>query len=417
MRVLLLVPAGLVTCALAACGGGNDGGAPPGGPHAVAFEAPVARALGLIPSVTLTLDANDDGVADVAVFGLSLAPGGASRVEVYLGVRGQGLAATPSYSDVLYPGPAVTLRPHAAVMDVQGDGVDDLIFTMVPTATESINPVAALLSRGDGTFTRSTLFDPSTPVFRGPTEDAIPLRADLNDLDDICVLFAPVGTSGVWRMALQLRDLAGDFALPSSILTLTRQPTGLHAGDLNGDDRDDVVVEYSSPPGYEVYFSNGTTLFLAVPYRESAGPDVSRGIAVAPIDTFAGDEVLALDRAGGPRALFYLAGMLVSRGPEDPNLFGDKAAPALADLSGDGLTDMVFARRTLTGDFVVAYTGLGDLTFAPTPTFLPINGGLIGSGPLTVAIGDVNGDGRPDVVYTDAGAAPGSYALRVALQE
>jgi hypothetical protein len=287
----------------------------------------------------------------------------------------------------------------------------------VPGNGQAVSQIYALLSEGDGTFTRQLVLDPTQPFFHGPTEDAIPLRADGNDLDDLCVLFAPASLPGSWRVGLYLRDLAGGFQESGALVTLPRQPDALHAGDVDADGLDDVVIEYVSPPGFEVLLSNGTALFHGV-FPVNFPGDPSRGMAVGTLGGPAGADVVSLRVAEGPNALTYGSGFLLSPPVTDPDLLGEKAAAAIGDLSGDGVADLVFAIRVPgPADTILAYTGRGDLTFAPTATSIPIAGALIGSPVLTIAVGDVNGDGRPDVLHTDLGQAPGTHRLRVSLQE
>ena len=63
---------------------------------------------------------------------------------------------------------------------------------------------------------------------------------------------------------------------------------------------------------------------------------------------------------------------------------------AIGDVNGDGRPDLVTANYE-PGD-VSVLLGNGDGTFRPQARF------AAGSGPYSVAIGDVNGDGRPDLV-------------------
>jgi hypothetical protein len=69
-----------------------------------------------------------------------------------------------------------------------------------------------------------------------------------------------------------------------------------------------------------------------------------------------------------------------------------------ADMNGDGKTDLVVTNRT--GDSISVLLGNGDGTFgAPITTSTGT-----GSAPEGLAVGDVNGDGIPDIVTADAGS-------------
>jgi hypothetical protein len=68
---------------------------------------------------------------------------------------------------------------------------------------------------------------------------------------------------------------------------------------------------------------------------------------------------------------------------------------AVVDLDGDGILDIVTVGKGFASKFAVAFLkGVGDGTFlAPVETAIPIKGK-----PLSLAVGDIDGDMDPDVV-------------------
>src|SRR5207253_1043747 len=67
---------------------------------------------------------------------------------------------------------------------------------------------------------------------------------------------------------------------------------------------------------------------------------------------------------------------------------------AIADVNGDGRLDIVTSNRT--SNDVSVLLGNGDGTFQTQKRF------IVGTNPESVAIADVNGDGRPDIVTANA---------------
>ena len=76
---------------------------------------------------------------------------------------------------------------------------------------------------------------------------------------------------------------------------------------------------------------------------------------------------------------------------------------AIGDVNGDGRPDLVTANRG--SDDVSVLLGDGDGTFRPQTDF------AAGGSPYAVAIGDVNGDGRPDLVTANYGSGDVSVLL------
>ena len=97
------------------------------------------------------------------------------------------------------------------------------------------------------------------------------------------------------------------------------------------------------------------------------------------------------------------AGVLASGtqfGPYQVTAVGSEAeAVAIGDVTSDGLADVVLTTgyANTPADFqVFVFAGMADGTLAAPVTYA--TAGSYGQRPETVDIGDVNGDGRPDVV-------------------
>jgi hypothetical protein len=126
---------------------------------------------------------------------------------------------------------------------------------------------------------------------------------------------------------------------------------GLALGDLNGDGRPDIVA-MGNGNQIQVWLNNG---------------------------------------AGG-----FTAGQVIGGiGAVSPAPFDDNGA-ALGDVNGDGKLDLVMANGT--SNSVSVFAGSGDGTFNTTTAQTYAVGGAA----YAVALGDFNGDGKPDIVTTGA---------------
>ena len=81
---------------------------------------------------------------------------------------------------------------------------------------------------------------------------------------------------------------------------------------------------------------------------------------------------------------------------------------AIADLNGDGIADLVVANvgtPSAPGKTVSVLLGEGNMTFRPKTDY------ATGLEPFSVAIGDLNRDGKPDLAVANAGANTVSVLL------
>ena len=309
---------------------------------------------------------------------------------------------------------AGSLTPGMFAMDFNDDGNLDLVFANGHPDALLPNPffVTVLPGNGDGTF-QSTA--PAWEV--GPIGSSMAM-ADFNGdgIADLAVVSLPYGSgSGLWIL---LGKSGGGFQAPTQVAASIGTPVWVATADLNGDGHPDIVTIDSPFNGTgHVYtlLGRGDGTFQAPstypagnqPTFVTAGDLNGDGLADLVIaygntnNTTPGTASVAvmLGKASGG----FNAATNVTTG-------NNTIQVALADVNGDGKLDLIAVNA---GIIDTGYTGAqpapgnvsvllgkGDGSFQAPANY------TVGVNPLSVAVGDVNGDGNPDlVVGTDSDTA------------
>ena len=257
----------------------------------------------------------------------------------------------------------ITFDLNPSLGDFNGDGRTDILWCSAPPFNGSSSPsnncstVVLWLSNGDGTFT--TVSEPSVPGYR-------PRFGDFNGDGKTDILWCNVtstgasfNTNGCSAVSVWFSNGDGTFAGVSSPAIPGTGWIPL-LGDLNGDGKADILW-CDGPLGTSVTCSN-----VIVWLSNGNG-------------TFTVASSLSSPSAGW--------------------------SPLLADLNGDGRTDVLWCAGSAGCSAVVPWLSKGDGTFTVTSTL-----SAPGWGP---SIGDFNGDGRADVLWCEpplagSGANPNS---------
>jgi hypothetical protein len=185
-------------------------------------------------------------------------------------------------------------------------------------------------------------------------------------------------------------------APPGSPFAALGDPYGLATGDFNGDGRLDLVTGNADGDSGSVLLGDGNGGFGAPTSFLVGTPFYSMAVA-----DFNGDGRLDLATANGTaNRVSVLLGDGhggFSAGPGSPITVGSSPySVATADFNGDGKPDLAVANSGDNTVTVLLGNGNGGFTAAVGSPF------SVGAHPSSVAVGDFNGDGKPDVVTANA---------------
>src|SRR5205085_8819383 len=179
---------------------------------------------------------------------------------------------------------------------------------------------------------------------------------------------------------------------------------GVHVavGDVNGDGVPDVITAPGPGGGPHVEVFNGRNGLLIEQFFAYA-PNFTGGVWVAAGD-FSGDGradiITGAGAGGGPAVKVFNSRngqVMASFFAYAPNFAGGVTVAA-ADVDGDGRADVITGAGPGGGPHVKVFRDRDLAMIFSAYAFDPaFNGGTF------VAAGDVNGDGRPDVIVTPGG--------------
>jgi hypothetical protein len=335
---------------------------------------------GLTANPPLFADVNGDGKQD-------LITAGSNELYIFPG-NGDGTFQAP-------PG-APFYGPTA---DVNNDGIADILFFPPQSPQTGLgNFFATALGRGDGTY---SILDQTTTL---PSASYYLLvTGDFNGDGKIDTLAIQPGSGGHnatcgppdAQLFSYLGMGDGRFQAKGTALALgvgSVQSGGI-TGDFNSDGKLDLILPYGCGQNNILFLpGNGDGTFGEPVLLNSTQTLQYPGLLVGDLNN---DK--KLDFIYGNAVFLGNGDGTFKQSPLNPASPSTASVIALADLNGDGFLDAVYSPGTS------IYAGNGDGTFQTTPFYTaPVS---CGSNSCTTAgafgLGDVNGDGNPDLLLVE----------------
>jgi hypothetical protein len=355
---------------------------PPGSPFATRGDLPLSVAIG---------DVNLDGQPDVVTANNGCADDGEfgcqDDVSVLLGNGSGGLLARGTFDA---DGDELSA---VAIGDVNLDGDPDLV-----TANEGSNDITILLGNG------AALPNFQSPGLNPGTGSA-PVSVAIGDLNgDGNPDLAAATNSNSFGVGVLIGDGTGAFT-DADALASGSFPNSIAIGDLDLDGNPDLATANTNSDDLTVLIGDGAGGFAA-PRAFGAG-DSPSSVAIGDLNedgnpdlataNSSSDEVTVLigDGAGG-----------FATATDSPFAAGDRPlSVAIADVSLDGHTDLATANIGSDNVTVLIGDGVGGFGEAVASPF------AAGDGANSVAVGDLNLDGAPDLATANSGTDSVSFLL------
>jgi hypothetical protein len=258
---------------------------------------------------------------------------------------------------------------------------------------------AALVCSGalaGGALAASTDFveRPSSPEAAGDG----PASVTAADLDGDADQDLAVANRESDNVTIQRNNGAGNFAQPASSPEAAGDfPVSVVATDLDGDGDRDLAVANQSSDNVTILQNNGAGNFLQPASSPEATGDGPHSVAAGDLDGDGDQDLAVANEISGNLTILRNNGAGDFAQPaSSPEAAGvTPASVAAADLDGDGDRDLAVANFESAHVTILRNNGAGN--FAQPAT----SPEAVGTGPVSVAAADLNGDGDRDLAVAN----------------
>ena len=319
-----------------------------------------------------------------------------------------------------YSLPTIDVPNAIAIADVDGDGAPDLLVATTADQGNPHNPGFANVILGNhgspGSFHTGVTY---------PTTGNDPSSIAVADLTRSGSLDLVVANFGAGSVSVFMHGASPGTYQTAVNVTTGGQPNQVVIGDINGDGKPDLVIADASATGNAIVLFQDPAnpgQFLA-PMKLPINANSAAAVAIGDLNGDGAPDIVAatLDANANNGAIYIFFQNAATRGTfQAPVTFSAGAQPQavrIADVNGDGLLDIVVANLG-PGTDGTGSAGVSVLLqdAAHPGRFLPPVTYATQAQAVDVAVADLNGDGKPDLVVANIGPAP-TGSVSVLLQD
>ena len=343
-----------------------------------------------IPTITSFTPTSGLPGTVVTITGTNLSPTASSNIVYFGAVKTTVTAATTTSLTVTVPYGA-TYQPISATIN----------------GLTAMSPQIFLVTfPGAGPTFKSNSFSPKVDFTTGMLSN--PLNVGICDINvdgksDLVSINASTNVVSVFRnTSLAMGSIA--FATRSEF-TVGSNPNNLAIADIDGDGKQDVATVNSGDATISILRNTSSGSFLTfIPRIDYSTEDSSSSIAIGDLDGDARPEVVTVNPLFGSFSVFVNASTSGTINMIDkidfPSTYETPNNLTLADIDGDKKLDVILTNYNTNIISVFRNTStIGEVAFA-----LQINL-TVGSNPVNVVTGDLDGDGKPEIVVSNSSSS------------
>jgi hypothetical protein len=287
------------------------------------------------------------------------------------------------------------------IADMNNDGLNDVVAAYTHIAGPYPNQGYAsviLQTTSPGVFARGL----DSAVGANPSTLAV---ADIENVGspDVAVANAYSGNVSVLLQSANTGQLS-----TSVMLSVGGTPFDVALGSLDADTLADVVVANASSSNITLFHQDSAGVFAA-PMTLAVG-NLSTAVAIGNVDNVGNNDIVVANQDPGGNSgrisIFYSDSNTLTYLPRVDVAAGtEPIAVKIADVDANGLADLIVANEG-PGTLFAGTSGVTVIRQNPAGTFLPPVTYATARGTVSVAVGDVNGDGALDIVTANRGGSP-----------